>query len=194
MSVLSAALLLFLVLDPLGNVPIFLAVLKQVDRARQRAIIVRELAIALGILVVFLFAGRYLLALLQISQSSLGIAGGIILFLIAIRMIFSDIEDIFGHSPDGEPFVVPLAVPLIAGPSAMTTVMLLTAREPARWLDWLLALVVAWLASGAILYYSKGLDRVLGLKVLVAIERLMGLVLTTVAVEMFISGIRQAFF
>jgi MarC family membrane protein len=194
MSILSAALLLFLVLDPLGNVPIFLAMLKQVDRKRQRAIIVRELAIALGILVVFLFAGRYLLALLQISQSSLGIAGGIILFLIAIRMIFSDIEDIFGHSPAGEPFIVPLAVPLIAGPSAMTTVMLLTAREPARWVDWLLALVVAWLASGVILYYSNGLNRVLGLKVLVAIERLMGLILTTVAVEMFISGIKQAFF
>jgi multiple antibiotic resistance protein len=194
MSILSAALLLFLVLDPLGNVPIFLATLKQVDRKRQRAIIVRESAIALGILIVFLFAGRYLLGLLQISQSSLGIAGGIILFLIAIRMIFSDIEDIFGHSPAGEPFIVPLAVPLIAGPSAMTTVMLLTAREPTRWGDWLLALVVAWVASGAILYFSNGLNRMLGLKVLVAIERLMGLVLTTVAVEMFISGIRQAFF
>jgi len=193
MSVLSASLLLFLVLDPLGNVPVFMGVLKHLSGARRRRVIVRELLIALAALAFFLFAGRYVLGLLGISQPALGIGGGIVLFLIAVRMIFSDVEEIFGHQPGGEPFIVPLAVPLVAGPSAITTVMLLMAREPARWPAWLLALTIAWAVSGVILMYSTALTRLLGAKLLLAIERLMGLVLVTVAVEMFIKGIRQAF-
>ena len=194
MSVLSATLLLFLVLDPVGNIPLFLCTLKKIDPARHKTIIIRELCIALCVLMLFLFAGRYILSVLQISQPSLGIAGGIIIFLIAIKMIFSGSEKMFGDAPEGEPFVVPLAIPLIAGPSAMTIVILLMAREPSRWLEWLIALVCAWTITGIILLFSSRLSQLLGNRGLTALERLMGLLLTTVAVEMFITGIRQSFF
>jgi len=192
-SVLSAAVLLFLVIDPLGNVPFFLCVLKKVDEKRRKAIILRELGIAFGLLVLFLFSGRYLLVLLQVSESALNIAGGIILFIIAIRMIFYGAEKVFDDTPEGEPFIVPLAVPSVAGPSAMATVLLLMAREPARWPEWLFALAAACLLSGIILFFSSGLIRLLGERVLAATERLMGMILTTVAVEMFLNALRTLY-
>jgi len=194
MSVFSATAVLFLVLDPLGNIPMFTSVLSPIDRGRHCRIIVRELLIALAVLVIFLFAGRHILALLGISQSSLGIAGGIILLMIAIKMVFSGSEKIFENMANDVPFVVPLAIPLIAGPSAIATVILLMAREPSRWPEWLLALVCAWLGSGVLLMFSDQLSALLGDRVLKAIERLMGMILTAVAVEMFVTGIRQSFF
>jgi multiple antibiotic resistance protein len=194
MSVYSAAALLFLVFDPLGNIPVFTCVLSKVDPTRHRRIILRELLMALVILVIFLFCGRHILSLLEISQSSLGMAGGIILFMIAIKMVFSGSERIFDNMADDGPFIVPLAVPLIAGPSAIATVILLMAKDPTRWPQWLLALFCAWLGSGSLLLFSGRLSLLLGDRVLKAIERLMGMILTAVAVEMFVKGIRTAFF
>lgn len=191
MSLLSAAVLLFLVIDPLGNVPFFLCVLRQVDEKRRRAIIVREMAIAFFVLVVFLLSGRFLMGLLHLSEVSLSMAGGIILFIIAIRMIFHGSERVFDDVLKGEPLIVPLAIPAVAGPSAMATVLLLMAREPSRWLEWLAALAAACLASGVILFFSGSLIRLLGERVLVATERLMGMILTTVAVEMFVAAARR---
>lgn len=193
MTTLSAAVLLFLVLDPLGNIPFFLCVLRNVEEGRRRAIILREMGIALGILVLFLFGGQYLLLFLQVSEPALSIAGGIILFIIAIRMIFLGSEKVFEEVPAGEPFIVPLAVPSIAGPSAMATVLLLMAREPERWPAWLAALTAACLLAGIILLFSSQLIRLLGERVLVATERLMGMILTTVAVEMFLSAVRTLY-
>ncbi len=194
MSVFSAAALLFLVFDPLGNIPMFMCVLGPVDRRKHFKIIARELCIALGILIVFLFAGRHILSLLEISQSSLGIAGGIMLFMIAIRMVFSSPGKIFRDVEEEGPLIVPLAVPLIAGPSAISTVILLMAREPSRYPEWLLALFCAWFCSGALLMFSGRLSALLGERLLKAIGRLMGMILTAVAVEMFVKGIRDSFF
>ena len=191
MTIFSAALLLFLVIDPFGNIPFFLSILKQVDYRRQRRIIIQEMMIALAVLVFFLFTGRYVLVLLDISAPALSMAGGIILFLIALKMIFSDSEAIFGKSPAGEPLIVPLAIPFIAGPSALATVLLLMAREPSRWAEWLIALIAAWSAAMCILLLSNEISRFLGYRVLIAIERLMGMLLTTIAVELFIKGIGQ---
>jgi len=193
MTTLSAILLLLLVMDPLGNIPVFLSVLSRFDRRRARVILLRELLIALAILVVFLFAGRLILQWLQVSEPALSISGGVILFLIALKMIFSDIHEIFGKSSEGEPFVVPLAVPLIAGPSALATVLLLMARQPSRWPAWLTAVFCAWLVCGAILLLGSFFSRILGNRGLIAMERLMGMLLTTVAVQMFLTGIRQFF-
>jgi multiple antibiotic resistance protein len=155
---------------------------------------VRELCIGLGVLVGFLFTSQYILAVLAISQPALRTAGGIILFLISIKMIFSGAETIFASTIEGEPFIVPLAIPLVAGPSSMTTVMLLMAQEPTRWRTWFAALVCAWVVGVVILVCSTFLSRILGERGLTAIERLMGMLLTTVAVEMFIDGMQQAFF
>lgn len=189
MTLASAALLLFLVIDPLGNIPFFLATLKNVAPEKRRKIIGRELLIALGVMVIFLFAGRYLLNLLHISEPSLSIAGGIILFLIAVRMIFP----VYKGSPEeveGEPLIFPLAIPFIAGPSALATLLLITSREPDRWAEWLSALLLAWLASAMILYGAMDwLSRLMGPKGLVAMERLMGMLLTLIAVQMFMTGV-----
>jgi multiple antibiotic resistance protein len=192
MTVLSAATLLFLVMDPLGNVPFFLSALRQTDPARVKRVILRELLIALVVLVFFLFAGRYVLQALQISEPALTTAGGVILLLIALRMIFPTSDRTLREAEDGEPFIVPLAIPYVAGPSALATVLLLMSREPDRWPEWLAALLIAWTATSLILYFGSGLRGVLGDKGLTAMERLMGMVLITVAVQMLMDGIRQA--
>lgn len=189
--IISATVLLFLVMDPIGNIPMFVLSLKHLPQERHRPIIIRELLIALLVLVIFLFSGKHILALLQISQASLGIAGGIIIFLIAIKMIFAGSEKIFRGTMKGEPFIVPLAIPLIAGPSAMTMVILMMAREPEKWLHWLTSLLCAWLISGAVLLLSDRISRIMGEKGLAAIEKLMGMLLTTIAVQMFIDGVKQ---
>ncbi len=191
MSVCSAAILLFLVMDPLGNVPVFLTILKDVDPAKRKRIIIRELLISLGVLLLFLLVGRFILEVLQITEPSLSIAGGIILFLIALKMIFPTQEGMFGLNLDREPFIVPLAIPLIAGPSALASVLLLVTREPARMAAWIVALVSAWMVTAIILVSSSYLSRSLGLRGLVALERLMGMILTTIAVQMFLNGVRQ---
>ncbi len=193
MTTLSAAVLLFLVLDPVGNTPVFLSLLSSLDPKRAQRVILRELLLALAVLIAFLFAGRYIMQVLQITEPALSISGGIILFLIAVKMIFSDAQEMFGKVPDGEPFFVPLAVPLIAGPSALATVLLLMARQPEDWPNWLLAIFCAWLATGVILYFANSLGHILGKRGSIAIQRLFGMLLTTVAVQMFLTGIRQFF-
>jgi len=193
MDVFSAALLLFLVIDPVGNIPAFLSILSTVPPERHAPIISRELLIALGTLILFLFFGKYILTALQLSQASLGAAGGIIVFLIALRMIFPGPKGAMVEEVDGEPFIVPLAIPLIAGPAAMATLMLLMARDPEHWPRWLAALLLAWSASSIILLLADPLARFLGKRTITAIERLMGLLLTAVAVQMLIDGIAQAY-
>jgi multiple antibiotic resistance protein len=191
MTVLSAAILLFLVMDPMGNVPLFVTLLADFEPRQARRIVARELLIALTILMLFLLGGQVMLEVLHVSEPALTIAGGVILFLIAIKMIFGGTSEMFRDGTDGEPFVVPLAVPLVAGPSAAATVLLLMATDPTRWLDWTIALVAAWAATGAILLLAPLLSRVLGRRGLGAVERLMGMLLTTVAIQMFLSGMRE---
>ncbi len=191
MTILAAATLLFLVMDPIGNVPLFVTILGDLPSQRARWVVMRELSIALAVLVVFLFGGQVMLSVLHITEPALSIAGGLILFLIAIKMIFGRPGDVFSDNVEGEPFIVPLAIPLIAGPSAVATVLLLMAREPERWLSWLTALFCAWLASGAILVFATSFSRLLGRRGLHAVERLMGILLTTVAVQMFLGGLRD---
>jgi MarC family membrane protein len=190
MTLTSAAILLFFVMDPIGNIPLFLAALRPVEPQRRLPVVGRELLIAYVILVAFLFAGRSLLAALSISEPALTIAGAILLFLIAVKMIFPAAHGSLGEQIEGEPFVVPLAVPYVAGPSALATVLLMTSREPGRQFDWLLAITLAWAASAAILLAGARLAAVLGDKGITAIERLMGMGLVAAAVQMFLDGIQ----
>ncbi len=191
MSILSAALLLFLVIDPIGNIPLFLVTLKEMDHKRRKLIIIRELTIALGIMVLFLFSGKYILQFFYIKNTSLTIAGGIILFLIALKMIFPSKDGIFGDLPGGKPFIVPLAIPLIAGPSVLSTILFLSNRKPGRQEEWLLAIGIAWIFSITILLASEYLAKFLGKKGLIAIERLMGMILSAIAIQMTLNGIKQ---
>ncbi len=189
MTVLSAALLLFLILAPLGNIPVFLSVLKPLAPRRQRIVLARALLIALGVLMGFLWAGKHVLEVMHLRQESVQITGGIVLFLIGIRMIFPRPEGLMGELPGGEPFIVPLAIPLVAGPSGMAAVMLMGSNEPGRLWDWSLALMIAWGATAAILFSATVLYKWLGRSALIAIERLMGMLLVAISVQMFLDGI-----
>ncbi|PZP59704.1 MULTISPECIES: MarC family protein [Pseudoxanthomonas] len=189
MTILSAALLLFLILDPLGNIPVFLSVLRPLPPKRQRIVLARELLIALVVLMGFLWGGKYFLELMHLRQESVQIAGGIVLFLIGIRMIFPRPEGLMGEIPGGEPFIVPLAIPLVAGPSGMAAVMLMGSNEPERLLGWSLALGLAWLATAAILFSATLVYKWLGMRALTAIERLMGMLLVAISVQMLLDGI-----
>lgn len=189
MSIASAAILLFLILDPLGNVPVFLGLLKPLPPARRRRVLVRELLIALTVLMVFLWAGQWVLQAMHLRQESVSIAGGIVLFLIGIRMIFPTGEGLFGDTPEGEPFIVPMAIPLVAGPSGMAAVMLLGSQAPDRMGEWTLALLIAWLGTAVILYSATYLYRLLGRGVLIAVERLMGMLLVALSVQMLLDGV-----
>jgi MarC family membrane protein len=188
-SFTSAVVILLLVMDPIGNIPLFVSLLRPVEAARRTRVILRECAIAFAVLLVFVFFGAAILGVLGLSDPSLTIAGGLILFLIALRMIFRRPEGVFGDTVSGEPFIVPLAIPSIAGPAAIATVMLLVSRAPQRLLEWCLAVSVAMLATAALLVSADRLAKLAGEQGLLAFERLMGLILTAIAVEMLLRGI-----
>ena len=171
MDLLSATLTLILIMDPLGNIPMFLSILNKIpDENRRRKILIQELMLALLVLLIFLFLGRHLLQWLNLQPQSLRIGGGIVLFLIAIKMIFPPSSGgIMGQFPEGEPLLVPLAVPLLAGPSTLAMLILLSSNAPEKWMSWLLAVILAWLLTSVIMICSGSLLRLLGEKGLVAV-------------------------
>jgi len=187
MDILSAVITLWLIMDPLGNVPVFLAVLKRVPPERRRKVLVREVLIAYAVLIFFMLVGEHALKLLQIKQETISIAGGIVLFLIALRMIFPEPGG-FDEGGDDEPLVVPLAIPLIAGPSTLAALLLLRATTESTFQLWL-ATTIAWSATAAILIAAPIFYRALGERGLVAMERLMGMVLVMISVQMFLNGV-----
>jgi multiple antibiotic resistance protein len=189
MTFISAVVLLFLVLDPLGNVPLFISATDRVQKERRKKVILRESLIAYVVLVFFFFCGRPILRTIGLDEPSLSIAGGVILFLIALKMVFP--ERNYYSEGDGEPFIVPLAIPLIAGPSAIATVLLFMTRAQMPMHMLLLAITCSWAASTLILVCSSYMHRFLGERGLAAVERLMGLVLTAISIQMLMTGISQ---
>lgn len=188
MNLLALAVTLFLVLDPFGNAAIFHAVLSKVPENRRRPVLIRELLFALLILLGFLFAGKHLLGFLGVRPATLSISGGILLFLIALGMVFPT-RSVLGETGDEEPFIVPLAVPMMAGPSSIALILLTSSKYPAAVGAIALAVTGAWLASSVILLLSPALLRLMGTKGTRALERLMGLLLILVAVQMFLDGV-----
>ena len=189
MDIASAIIVLLLVMDPFGNIPLVVSGLREIEKARRPRVVMRECAIAWGVLVAFLFGGQAFLSLLGLSDNALEIAGGVILFLIALRMVFPHPEGIFGAHTGGEPFIVPIAIPAIAGPSALASVIVLVSRDPARWPHWLTAITVATLVKLVILVAAERVSRWLGPRGIMAMERLMGLILTAIAIQMLLTGI-----
>jgi MarC family membrane protein len=189
-SFFQTFILLLLVTDPFGNVPLFVTALKDVNPVRRPRIVVRECAIAFLLLLLFMFFGRHFLAALQLTDISLRIGGSVILLIIAIRMIFPHPDGVLGRSEGGEPFIVPLAIPALAGPSALATVLLFTsqtAQDVMVHVAALAAVAVIWLA---VLLGAERLQNVLGTQVMTAFERLMGLILTAMSIEMLLGGVR----
>ena len=189
-DIAAAAATLFFVMDPLGNMPVFNAVLSRFTPRRRAQITARELVIALAILLVFLFAGTAVLEFLGLSQPSLSIAGGVLLFIIALKMIFPGAGADAAGDKD-EPFIVPLAMTMVAGPSTIAILLLLSSTEPERIWEWCTALVIAWAGTTVLLTASPFLLRVLGSRGLRALERLMGMLLVLLATQMLLNGVRE---
>ena len=186
----SATILLLLITDPLGNIPIFVNTLRAVPPERRARVIVREVLIAFGLLLAFMFVGQSFLKALSLSDVSLQIGGAVVLFLIALRMIFPPPPQ-DTPVPVAEPLIVPLAIPALAGPSAMATVLLLVSQAPERRMEWVAALTVTMLVCAVVLLLAERLQRVVGLRVVSAFERLMGLILVSISVEMLIRGLKS---
>lgn len=190
MDVSAAVVTLLLIMDPIGNIAPFLSVLKTVPAERRRIVLVREILLAYCVLLVFLFFGTYLLRFLRLEQETLSIAGGIVLFLIALRMIFPHEGSVVGEPLEGEPFLVPLAIPLFAGPSTLASLLLLQRSSPGDSTLLLIAVTIAWAIGGAILLSSTFFYRVLRERGLIAVERLMGMLLVMVSVQMLMNGLK----
>lgn len=189
-SFISAVVLLFLVADPIGNIPIFISALREVPPERRTRVILRECFIAFCVLAAFVFTGRAALDLIGLSEVSLQMGGAVVLMLVALRMVFPTPEGVFGQPTGGEPFIVPLAVPALAGPSALATVLLFVAESPGRKWEWIAAIAVVMGASALVLAFAERIQKLVGERVTVAFERLMGLVLAAIAVELLLRGIK----
>jgi multiple antibiotic resistance protein len=189
-DVFSAVVTLFLIMDPLGNIPLFLSVLKSVPPQRRRLVLTREIAFAYIVMLIFLFLGNYILRFLGLHQETISVSGGIVLFLIAIRMIFPGERNPASDSLEGEPFLVPLAVPLFAGPSVLAALLLMQRTAPGDTRSLLLAVTIAWAVSGIILLSSTFFYRILRERGLIAVERLMGMLLVMIAVQMLMNGMK----
>lgn len=190
-EIASAGVTLFLIMDPLGNVPVFNAVLAKVEPRRRLRVVARELVIALVILFGFLLAGNTILAFLGLTESSLNIAGGVLLFIISLRMIFPNRIDASDEVETDDPFIVPLAVPLIAGPSTIAVLLLLSSGQPGKIVEWSVALCFAWLGTTLLLLSSQKILAFIGARGSRALERLMGMILVILATQMLLNGIRD---
>ncbi|HGL6717141.1 MarC family protein [Burkholderia contaminans] len=189
---LSATVLLVLITDPLGNIPLFISAMRDVPRERRVKLILREVGIAFVILLFFMLVGDRFLRMMSLTDLSLRLGGGIVLFLIALRMIFPHPDGALGNDPraGGEPFIVPLAIPALAGPSALATVMLLTSQGPGKMLEWVGALTVTMVVCAVTLVLAERIQQWIGERTVAAFERLMGLVLVAISVEMMLGGVR----
>lgn len=186
----SLAFILFLIMDPLGNISSYLSLVKGIPAARQKRILIREMWIVLGTMLLFSLIGEYLFQILEISQKTVYLGSGLILFLVGLKILFPTLDSPRSNLPAGEPFIVPLAIPLVAGPSLLATLMLFSNLEPYISVM-LLAIIAAWLASFVIFFFAPTIERVLGVNGLMAIERLVGMILVLIAIQRFLEGIHQ---
>ncbi len=191
MEILTTATMLFLIMDPLGNLPVVLSILKHLDPKRRRAVLIRELCFALAILMLFLFAGKNILGFLHVDPETLSISGGVILFIIAIKMIFPSAGSITGLAAGEEPFIVPMAIPMIAGPSLIASLLFLSTQYPNQLWELSASVFLAWLATFFILMFYSFFHRILGERGLKAVERLMGLLLVMISTQMLLDGLKS---
>ncbi len=190
MELINLSIILFLIMDPIGNISSFLNMVQGIPAERRRVIIIREMFIALIAMVVFNYLGEFIFNILSVSETTLRLTSGAILFLVAIKILFPSTDSLRANLPSGEPFVTPLAIPLIAGPALLATIMLFAHLETSQEAV-LGAIFVAWIAAAAILFFAAPIQRTLGNNGLMACERLMGLILVMLAIQRFLEGIQQ---
>lgn len=190
MSLFTTTISMFLIMNSVGHIMGYLDLVETLDEKKRRKIVIREMLIALVLMLFFLYLGEFLLAALEIGPQTISLAGGLILFLIAIRMIFPKSKERIPPSKKEEPFIFPIATPMVAGPSILTTIMLYSRQETADH-KVIIAIMIAWAFSITILFFAQNIKNLVGRRALIAVERLMGLLLTMMAVEMLLNGLRS---
>lgn len=190
MALLNLAIILFLIMDPLGNISSFLHMLDGIPTKKRRVIIIREMLIALAAMVLFNFIGELIFDILKVSDTTLKLASGVILFLVGIKILFPSPDSVRANLPTGEPFITPLAIPLIAGPSLLATIMLFAHLESSQWVTFG-AILIAWTVAVTVLLAGTFLKRILTVNGLMACERLMGMVLILLAIQRFLEGVKE---
>ena len=186
MTIQEMVISLFFIIDPIGLIPLEISLLDGIEQRRRRKIVIRECFIALGIMLIFIFFGKEILAYLHISTASATIAGGVIIFLMALKMVFPPALNL--EVEKREPLIVPIATPLFAGPGLLSTIMLFAHRQ-IDIVNILIAVIIAWFLASAVILSSQYISRVLGKNAIEAIERLFGLVLTIMSINMMAEGI-----
>jgi len=187
---ISSVITLCLIMDPFGNIPLFISALKKVSPERRKVVLLRELAIALLIMVIFLFLGGWFMRAFGIHSFSLSIAGGLILFIISAKLVFGNEDSAATDPKEEEPFIVPLAIPLVAGPAVLSIIMILSAQHANKWIT-LVAILAASVFNSAILMLSFPISNLLGKRGLAAIERLSGMILVLMSVNMIMEGVSE---
>lgn len=189
MNLFTLTIILFLIMDPIGNISSFLTVLKGLPQERRKFVILREMLIALTAMLAFNFLGEHIFNILEISESTLHLASGAILLLVAIKILFPSTDSLRANLPAGEPFITPLAIPLIAGPSLLATIMLFAHMEPSM-PTMFIAIIIAWVLAALVLLCGSRLQKLIGSNGLMACERLMGMVLIMIAIQRIAEGIQ----
>jgi len=190
MSLLSISLVLFLIMDPIGNISPYIAMTRKLSPNRHKIVIIREMLIALIVMIIFNYLGETIFNVLEISETAVKLSSGVILFLFAVRILFPTLRSPRANLPEEEPFIIPLAIPLIAGPSLLATIMLFAHMESSQEIM-LAAIFIAWLAAVVVLFFAPQLQRLLSDNGLMALERLMGMVLVLLAIQRFMEGVQQ---
>ncbi len=190
LSFISIIMVLFIIMDPIGNIPAYLNLVKGLTPSRQRYIVCREMLIALAFMILFNYIGEFIFSILDISDITVRLSSGVILFLTALRILFPTSNGLRSNLPSGEPFITPLAVPLIAGPSLLATIMLFARLEPSQPLM-LGAIFIAWLLALVVLLLAPLFKRYLGINGLTAAERLMAMILVMLSIQRFLEGIEE---
>lgn len=190
MSLLSITLILFLIMDPLGNIASFLKLVEDIPPRRITWVVCREMIIALAFMILFAFLGELILSILEISEITVRITSAVIIFLTAVKILFPTTDSLRANLPKGEPYITPLAVPLIAGPSLLATIMLFAHIEPSS-LTMFSSIGIAWVATTLILLNASRIQKAIGNNGLMAAERLTGMLLVMLAIQRFMEGIHQ---
>jgi len=175
-------------MDPIGNIQSFISQLSRYDQRQRMWVLLREMLFALGLMLLFNFAGELFFNVLDISEITVRLSSGVILFLVAFEILFPTMNNFRQNLPKEEPYFIPLAVPLIAGPSLLATIMLYAHIEES-FVVMVVAILIAWVFALLVLMFAHPIHRLIGNNGLMACERLIGMILILLAIQRFMEGV-----
>lgn len=183
----------FVLADAVGNIPILLVLTKGMEAGERSKVIDKAVVVAIGVLLLFAFGGKFILSYLDVSFASLRVAGGLLLLLIALQMLQGNLDTPVVEK-ERDIAITPLALPLLAGPGTLTTVMLLMSESPSPHVSVIVGIIAAMFVTWLILRLANNIDKWIGAEGEVIITQLLGFLLAALAIQIGSEGIRELFF